>query len=144
LDVNAKKYRGTPAGRFAATVLLLGLAVNPHAGAPRLHQTEYGLDLLTARGVALLARPSAPLAAALRTTDAVCRGWAPGVPVRLFQIVKDEQAANTDAARCVAELRAGGTGPSLITFRKGRYHGSAHLSSNVQGTAATVRWFAGT
>jgi hypothetical protein len=101
-------------------------------------------DLLTARGVALLARPSAPLAAALRTTDAVCRGWAPGVPVRLFQIVKDEQAANTDAARCVAELRAGGTGPSLITFRKGRYHGSAHLSSNVQGTAATVRWFAGT
>ncbi len=99
-------------------------------------------ELLTPRGFALLRHPSPRLAAALRITDEVCWGWSPGVPVRLFQIVRDEQAANSNTTRCVAELRAGDAGPRLTTFTKGRYHGSAHLSSNVQGTAAVVRWFA--
>ncbi|MGY0236623.1 alpha/beta hydrolase family protein [Longispora urticae] len=99
-------------------------------------------DLLKPRGFDLLRNPPASLAAELRVTDAVCSDWTPKAPVRLFEIVKDEQAANANTARCAASLRGHGVDPHLTTFTEGAYNGSAHLSSNIQGTAATVRWFA--
>ncbi|WP_412540117.1 lipase [Longispora sp. K20-0274] len=99
-------------------------------------------QLLTPHGFDLLRDPPERLAAALRVTDAVCADWTPKVPVRLFEIAKDEQAANANTASCVAALTAHGVDPHLTTFTEGDYHGSAHLSSNIQGTAATVRWFA--
>lgn len=113
-----------------------------HTGEQLMRGTPGALgDLLTDHGRDLLAHPTGGLAAALRTTDAVCTDWTPRAPVRLYMAAGDEQAATENTAHCRAALRAGGVSAPVIDLGEADYNGSRHLGSNVAATAAVVRWF---
>ncbi|MER0479753.1 lipase [Streptomyces sp. Edi2] len=98
-------------------------------------------ELLTEHGRDLLAHPTGPLAAALRTTGAVCTGWAPGAPVRLYMATGDEQAATANTERCQEALLRNGVDAPVVDLGAVDYRGSRHLGSNVAATSAIVRWF---
>ncbi|MET8022337.1 lipase [Streptomyces decoyicus] len=98
-------------------------------------------ELLTEHGRELLAHPTGPLAAALRTTDAVCTDWAPRAPVRLYKATGDEQAVTTNTEHCQDALLRNGVDAPVIDLGALDYHGSRHLGSNVAATSAIVRWF---
>lgn len=92
--------------------------------------------LLTDRGRALLRRPSAALADALRVADATCRGWTPSAPIRLYATRTDEQAAFANTLSCQSTLRERGVRAPIINVGD-----TDHADSNVRATADIVRWF---
>ncbi|MGW8973048.1 alpha/beta hydrolase family protein [Streptomyces platensis] len=85
--------------------------------------------------------PTGPLAAALRTTGAVCTDWAPGAPVRLYMATGDEQAVTANTEHCQKALRKNGVDAPVIDLGAVDHQGSRHLGSNVAATSAIVRWF---
>ncbi|KUJ68079.1 lipase [Streptomyces albus subsp. albus] len=113
-----------------------------HTGKELWDGTPATLDeLLTEHGRQLLAHPTAPLAAALRTTDAVCTDWAPRTPVRLYMASGDEQAVTANTERCQDALLRNGVDAPVVDLGPVDYHASRHLGSNVAATSAIVRWF---
>ncbi|MFI0729350.1 lipase [Streptomyces sp. NPDC021225] len=111
-----------------------------HTGRQLMEGTPATLDkLLTAHGRDLLAHPTGPMAAALRTTDDVC-DWAPRVPTRLYMASGDEQATVANTAHCRTALARHGVAAPVVDLGAVDYNGSRHLGSNVRGTAAIVRW----
>ncbi|MGW4896103.1 lipase [Kitasatospora sp. NPDC004240] len=113
-----------------------------HTGEQLMRGTPGTLDaLLTEHGRELLAHPTGPLAAALRTTDAVCTDWAPRAPVRLYMAAGDEQAVTANTDHCRTALLGNGVGAPVVDLGAIDYHGSRHLGSNVAATSAIVRWF---
>ncbi|MFJ5546394.1 alpha/beta hydrolase family protein [Streptomyces sp. NPDC093225] len=114
-----------------------------HTGEQLMRGTPGTLDeLLTEHGRELLAHPTGPLAAALRTTDAVCTDWAPRAPVRLYAARGDEQAVTANTEHCQAALIRNGVDAPVVDLGAVDYRGSRHLGSNVAATSAIVRWFA--
>ncbi|MFD0690579.1 alpha/beta hydrolase family protein [Actinomadura fibrosa] len=99
-------------------------------------------ELLTPRGFALLRHPSGTLAAALRVDAEVCTAWTPRVPVRLYRISRDEQAATVNSDHCAAAFAARGAAVPVVDVGEKTYGGSRHLGANLAGTALAVRWFA--
>lgn len=97
--------------------------------------------LLTPYGLHLLRHPSGGFAAALRSTDSVCQGWTPNVPIRLYYASHDEQAVNANTAHCQAWFAAQGLRVPAVNLGTPDYQGSRHLGSNVAGTARIARWF---
>lgn len=97
--------------------------------------------LLTDHGWALLEHPTGALAAALRTTDAVCTDWRPRAPVRLYMATGDEQATTENTEHCRAALARRGLDVPVIDLGEVDYKESRHLGSNVAATTAIVRWF---
>ncbi|MGW2637121.1 lipase [Streptomyces sp. NPDC001348] len=121
-----------------------GLFDGAHTGQQLMQGTPDTLHaLLTRNGRHLLAHPTGALAAALRTTDAVCTDWAPRVPVRLYMASGDEQAVTSNTRHCRAALLRNGVAAPVVDVGDADYHGSRHLGSNVAATSAIVRWFAG-
>ncbi|MFD0167059.1 lipase [Streptomyces decoyicus] len=113
-----------------------------HTGKQLMRGTPGTLDeLLTEHGRELLAHPTEPLAAALRTTGAVCTDWAPIAPVRLYMATGDEQAVTANTEHCQEALRRNGTDAPVVDLGAVDYQGSRHLGSNVAATSAIVRWF---
>ncbi|MFE2092081.1 lipase [Streptomyces sp. NPDC059460] len=113
-----------------------------HTGEQLMRGTPGALDeLLTEHGRELLAHPTGQMAAALRTTDAVCTDWAPRTPVRLYMASGDEQAVTANTAHCQAALLRNGVAAPVVDLGDVDYHGSRHLGSNVAATSAIVRWF---
>ncbi|MEU5836299.1 lipase [Streptomyces diacarni] len=113
-----------------------------HTGEQLMRGTPGTLDaLLTEHGRTLLAHPTGPMAAALRTTDAVCTDWAPRAPVRLYLATGDEQAVTANTERCQEALRASGVEAPVVDLGAVDHQGSRHLGSNVAATSAIVRWF---
>lgn len=113
-----------------------------HTGEQLMRGTPDTLDeLLTGHGRDLLAHPTGPLAAALRTTDAVCTDWVPRAPVRLYMAAGDEQAVTDNTEYCRAALFRNGVDAPVVDLGDVDYHGSRHLGSNVAATSAVVRWF---
>ncbi|WP_220377923.1 lipase [Streptomyces inhibens] len=113
-----------------------------HTGEQLMRGTPGTLDdLLTAHGRELLAHPTGPLVAALRTTDAVCRNWIPRTPTRLYMATGDEQAVTANTAECHKALLKSGVDVPIVDLGPVDYHGSRHLGSNVAATTAIVRWF---
>lgn len=113
-----------------------------HTGEQLMRGTPGTLDeLLTEHGRELLARPRGELAAALRTTDAVCTDWAPRAPVRLYVAAGDEQAVTVNTEHCQDALLRNGVDAPVVDLGAVDYHGSRHLGSNVAATSAIVRWF---
>ncbi|MGH4029066.1 lipase [Actinomycetota bacterium Odt1-20B] len=113
-----------------------------HTGKQLMEGTPDTVDeLLTAHGRELLAQPRGPLAAALRTTDAVCADWAPRAPVRLYMAGGDEQADTANTAHCQEALRGNGVDAPVVDLGPVDHHGSRHVGSNVAATSAIVRWF---
>ncbi|MEU5023002.1 alpha/beta hydrolase family protein [Streptomyces milbemycinicus] len=123
---------------YAATIE--ALFDGAHTGRQLMEGTPDTLDkLLTAHGHDLLAHPTGPMAAALRTTDDVC-DWAPRVPTRLYMASGDEQATVTNTAHCRTALARHGVAAPVVDLGAVDYNGSRHLGSNVRATAAVVRW----
>ncbi|MEV7617725.1 lipase [Streptomyces sp. NPDC089799] len=113
-----------------------------HTGEQLMRGTPGTLDeLLTEHGRELLAHPTGPLAAALRSTDAVCTDWAPRAPVRLYMASGDEQAVTANTNRCRSALLGNGVDAPVVDLGAVDHHGSRHLGSNVAATSAIVRWF---
>ncbi|MFG2532449.1 lipase [Streptomyces sp. NPDC048516] len=113
-----------------------------HTGEQLMRGTPGTLDeLLTEHGRELLAHPTGPLAAALRTTGAVCTDWAPRAPVRLYMATGDEQAATANTERCQEALLRKGVDAPVVDLGAVDYKGSRHLGSNAAATSAIVRWF---
>lgn len=113
-----------------------------HTGEQLMQGTPGTLDeLLTEHGRELLAHPTGPLAAALRTTGAVCTDWAPGAPVRLYMATGDEQAVTANTEHCRQALHKKGVDAPVVDLGAVDYQGSRHLGSNVAATSAIVRWF---
>ncbi|MFI1421741.1 alpha/beta hydrolase family protein [Streptomyces sp. NPDC020731] len=113
-----------------------------HTGQELMRGTPGTLDeLLTEHGRELLAHPTGPLAAALRTIDAVCTDWAPSAPVRLYMATGDEQAVTANTERCQTALFRNGVDVPVVDLGDADYRGSRHLGSNVAATSAIVRWF---
>ncbi|MFC6885788.1 MULTISPECIES: alpha/beta hydrolase family protein [Actinomadura] len=100
-------------------------------------------ELLTPRGFDLLRHPTPSFAEALRVDGEVCTAWTPRVPVRLYEIGRDEQATTANTAHCAASLAARGVRAPVVDVADRTYGGSRHLGSNLSGTALVVRWFAG-
>ena len=98
-------------------------------------------ELLTPRGLALMAHPAGGLAAELATADRVCTGWTPAAPTRLYYANGDEQAVNGNTFRCQARFAAHGARIPAVNLGTPDNQGSRHLGSNAAGTAAIVRWF---
>ncbi|MFF2655288.1 lipase [Streptomyces sp. NPDC058045] len=114
-----------------------------HTGRQLMEGTPDSLDrLLTARGRSLLAHPTGPFAAALRTTDAVCTDWTPRAPIRLYLSGGDEQAVTTNTTHCQAALRTHGVPAPITDLGPVDHEGSRHLGSNTAATPAIIRWFA--
>ncbi|MFJ9676869.1 alpha/beta hydrolase family protein [Streptomyces sp. NPDC101194] len=119
-----------------------GLFDGAHTGQQLMQGTPGTLDeLLTEHGRALLTHPTGPLAAALRTTDAVCNDWAPRAPVRLYMATGDEQADTANTEHCRAALLRNGVNAPVVDLGAVDYQRSRHLGSNVAATSAIVRWF---
>ncbi|WP_372350979.1 lipase [Streptomyces sp. KL116D] len=113
-----------------------------HTGEQLMRGTPGTLDeLLTDHGHELLARPTGALAAALRTTDAVCTDWAPNAQVRLYMASGDEQAVTANTEHCQTALLRNGVDAPVVDLGAVDYQGSRHLGSNVAATSAIVRWF---
>ncbi|MFJ7154423.1 lipase [Streptomyces sp. NPDC101118] len=113
-----------------------------HTGEQLMRGTPGTLDeLLTEHGRELLAHPTGPLAAALRSTDAVCTDWVPRAPVRLYTAGGDEQAVTANTEHCRAALLRNGVDAPVVDVGAVDHRGSRHLGSNVAATSATVRWF---
>ncbi|MER6841909.1 lipase [Streptomyces platensis] len=113
-----------------------------HTGKQLMRGTPDTLDqLLTEHGRELLAHPTGPLAAALRTTGAVCTDWTPGAPIRLYMATGDEQAVTANTEHCRQALHKNGVDAPVVDLGAVEYHGSRHLGSNVAATSAIVRWF---
>ncbi|MFJ7421574.1 lipase [Streptomyces uncialis] len=113
-----------------------------HTGEQLMRGTPGILDeLLTAHGRELLARPSGPLAEALRTTDAVCTDWTPRAPVRLYMATGDEQAVTANTEQCRMSLLRNGVHAPVIDVGPVDHRGSRHLGSNTAATSAIARWF---
>ncbi|MFE3183139.1 lipase [Streptomyces violascens] len=113
-----------------------------HTGEQLMSGTPATLgELLTPHGRELLAHPTGALAAALRTTDAVCTDWTPRTPSRLYLATGDEQAATANTAGCHQALLRNGADVPVVDVGPVDYHGSRHLGSNVAATADIVRWF---
>ncbi|MFJ7497593.1 lipase [Streptomyces sp. NPDC097727] len=113
-----------------------------HTGEQLLRGTPGALDeLLTEHGREMLAHPTGALAAALRTTDAVCTDWAPRAPVRLYMATGDEQAVTANTEHCQAALIRNGVDAPVVDLGDVDYLGSRHLGSNVAAASAIVRWF---
>ncbi|MFF0739174.1 alpha/beta hydrolase family protein [Streptomyces sp. NPDC004111] len=113
-----------------------------HTGEQLMKGTPGTLDeLLTPHGRNLLAHPTGPLAAALRTTDAVCTDWAPRAPVRLYRATDDEQAVTANTDQCRTALLRNGVDAPVVDLGAVDHHGSRHLGSNVAATSAIVHWF---
>ncbi|MGW0773543.1 lipase [Streptomyces sp. NPDC002835] len=112
-----------------------------HTGEQLMRGTPDELDdLLTEHGRDLLARPTWPLAEALRTTDAVCTDWTPRAPVRLYMATGDEQAATDNTEHCRAALLGNGVDAPVVDLGDVDYQGFRHLGSNVAATTEIVRW----
>ncbi|MEU8780349.1 lipase [Streptomyces sp. NPDC048637] len=113
-----------------------------HTGEQLMRGTPGTVDkLLTEHGRELLAHPTGPLAAALRTTDAVCTDWTPRALVRLYMATGDEQAGTANTEHCQKALLRNGVDAPVVDLGALDYHGSRHLGSNVVATSAIVRWF---
>ncbi|SCK33944.1 hypothetical protein YWIDRAFT_06167 [Streptomyces sp. SceaMP-e96] len=93
--VSAPVIAHAAAGAMGVAPDCLGMGKGPlfdgaHTGEQLKRGTPGTLnELLTEHGRELLAHPTGPLAAALRTTGAVCAGWVPGAPVRLYMPTGD-------------------------------------------------------
>ncbi|MFB4309891.1 hypothetical protein [Actinomadura sp. GTD37] len=98
-------------------------------------------ELLTERGFEILRRPSGAFAEALRADAEVCTAWTPRVPVRLYKMAGDEQAATANTDNCAASFGRRGADVPVIDVGDTLYGGSRHLGSNLAGTARIVRWF---
>lgn len=98
-------------------------------------------ELLTPYGRDLLAHPKGGLAASLRATDSVCKGWKPKAPIRLYMAQGDEQAAVRNTANCAATFRERGSEVPVVDLGAVDHQKSRHLGSNVRATAEVVRWF---
>ncbi|HEY9330650.1 MAG TPA: lipase [Streptomyces sp.] len=119
-----------------------GLFDGVHTGQDLMLGTPDSLDaLLTDHGRALLTHPTGALAAALRTTDAVCTDWRPRAPVRLYMATGDEQATTENTEHCRAALARRGVDVPVVDLGEVDYKESRHLGSNVAATTAIVRWF---
>ncbi|WP_327173452.1 lipase [Streptomyces sp. NBC_01336] len=135
-DRPAEVFRGT----YAHTVE--DLFDGAHTGLDLMRGIPDSLDaLLTEHGLALLTHPTGALAAALRTTDAVCTDWRPRAPVRLYMATGDEQATTENTEHCRAALARRGVDVPVVDLGAVDYKESRHLGSNVAATTAIVRWF---
>ncbi|MFE9558402.1 lipase [Streptomyces sp. NPDC006692] len=113
-----------------------------HTGQQLMQGTPATLnELLTEHGHDLLAHPTGPLKAALRTTDDACTDWTPTAPIRLYTAHGDEQALTANSQFCQTALRSKGVNAPVIDLGAVDYHGSRHLGSNVAATTAIVHWF---
>ncbi|MFI6055218.1 lipase [Streptomyces violascens] len=113
-----------------------------HTGEQLMRGTPDTLgELLTPHGRELLAHPTGPLAAALRTTDAVCTDWTPRTPTRLYMATGDEQAATANTTGCHKALLRNGVDVPVVDLGPVDHNGSRHLGSNVAATTEIVRWF---
>ncbi|WP_433087913.1 hypothetical protein ACQP1P_18480 [Dactylosporangium sp. CA-052675] len=92
-------------------------------------------ELFTPHGLALLRNPSGPLAAALAEHDASCDGLRS--PVRLLVDRGDEQVPAASTDHCARRL----PWATVVELGTHPYEGSAHLGSNITGTAAALAWF---
>jgi hypothetical protein len=125
---------------YAARVTALFNGVTPAATLFRTLPDRLD-DLLTAEGRARLQHPTGSLAEALSVADAAC-SWKPAGPLRLYFAHGDEQAATANTAHCAADFTAAGRSVDRVVLAPHDFHGSRHVGSNVEGTAAVARWFA--
>ncbi|MFG1604956.1 alpha/beta hydrolase family protein [Actinoplanes sp. NPDC049265] len=130
------------AAPYAATVekLFDGLHAGPDlaSGLPATPP-----ELFTPRGLALLRHPTGPFAAALAVHDASCGGFAGRVPVRLFVSRADEQVPAASSDHCRRELAGAGIDAPIVDVPVPPDAETAHLTSNITGTAQAVAWFTG-
>ncbi|MEV0321571.1 lipase [Streptomyces sp. NPDC050658] len=113
-----------------------------HTGPQMIAALPRTLDeLLTPHGRDLLTHPKGGLAAGLRATDGVCKGWKPKIPVRLYMARGDEQATVRNTANCAAAFRKSGTEVPVVDLGAVDHQKSRHLGSNVRATAELVDWF---
>jgi hypothetical protein len=92
--------------------------------------------LLTRDGFELLRHPTGRFAEALRVDVSVCTDWTPAVPVRLYRVSDDVEAAVANSDSCQAGFRARGVEVPIVELGTG-----GHIESNRLGTAQVVRWF---
>jgi hypothetical protein len=92
--------------------------------------------LLTRHAVGMLRHPTGQLAEALRVDASVCTDWTPTVPVRLYRVSDDLEAAVGNSDSCQAGFRARGVEAPIVELGTG-----GHIDSNRLGTAQVVRWF---
>lgn len=108
-----------------------------HTGKELFEGTPDTVDaLLTDRGRALLANPAGAFADALAEADAVCAGWAPDAPVRLYVTPTDVEAAPGSTEVCRGDFADSGTDAQVVNVGDTDHLGSAKL-----GTGDAVRWF---
>ncbi|MEV0444652.1 hypothetical protein AB0I84_37220 [Streptomyces spectabilis] len=113
-----------------------------HTGPQMLGALPRTLDeLLTPYGRDLLAHPKGGLAAGLRVTDRVCKGWKVKAPTRLYMARDDEQATVRNTAHCAAAFHDGGSEVPVVDLGAVDHQKSRHLGSNVRATTEVVRWF---
>jgi len=125
---------------YAATIETL--LDGRHTGEQLFNGTPGTLaELLTRRGLALMAHPAGGLAAELATADSVCTGWAPAAPARLYYAIGDEQAVTGNTFSCQARFAARGARIPAVSLGTPDNEGSRHLGSNAAGTGAIARWF---
>jgi predicted esterase len=93
-------------------------------------------QLLTPKFLDLVQHPTGRFAAALRTNDASCTGWAPRVPIRIYAAHSDEQVAIANAYSCQNSLARQGVPAPVVDL--GDY---GHLDSGRHGLTAALQWF---
>jgi hypothetical protein len=92
--------------------------------------------LLTPQFIAKLQHPTGVFAAMLRTADAVCTGWTPRVPVRLYAADGDTDVAFGNAVSCDRSLRAHGVDAPLVDVGP-----VTHIPSALRSYPLILRWF---
>jgi hypothetical protein len=93
-------------------------------------------QLFTPSFLAWLQHPTGRLAWVLARNDDACRGWHPGVPVRLWTASGDRDVAIANTLDCRDQLAANGTRASVVDA--GDYD---HFTSGRMAIPQVVAWF---
>ncbi len=93
-------------------------------------------ELLTPSELKRMARPNGAFGRALDENDRSCRGWTPGVPIRIFAAHGDEQVAIDNAYSCQRDLADRGVRAPLVDLGD-----LGHFESGRQGLAAVLELF---
>ncbi len=95
-------------------------------------------ELFTPSFLAWLRHPTGRLAWALARNDDACRGWRPGVPVRLYTADGDRDVAVENTLNCRAQLAESGTRASVVNAGD-----VDHFTSGRLAVPQVLAWFDG-
>jgi hypothetical protein len=92
--------------------------------------------LLTKAGLRMLKHPSGRFARAMDGYGAVCEGWTPRVPIRLYYTGGDREATPTNTLHCVDDFARRG-----FAVRTRDLQVPDHSESGRAGVTSAIRWF---